>query len=579
MDNLSNAMVIVAITVLAVVISLYHAALIAGAAYSLKTLQFLVQFTVMIAPAIVFRGQTLITYIFRSIYDPFKCSTLDLLQTFGMLIGDDPLRAKFHSYEVQCEMWMDKDIVAVLLWRMTEDCKRPKIESIKDLWKYLDSVGDRGYQKFIDYLQLSLEEVSSFHLGHDSILDLVTGEKCLLESEDYKCNAEIQKIIKDNYDDFVEMTNIDELLPIMDAKQLLTSYDISLLGQKSGINKARYVLTQLIGSKGHRGYMIFLECLEEENKHHGHQTMAKKINSELKKCNICRPRKYVLREMQMWYRPTGLLNSIEYFEAFERFMYLCQANEGYKLDFEIQNFVLSHKKYPEAKAVGLLIKILSHKFRSNDEKWTNTGPKITKCIAQIKRNENRSIIMGNWYLILSCWNRHQRNFKEAEEYLNKAKNELFNLACGDDRANILYNEASLMIEGKNRLGEEEENKVLMLLQDAMRCFRPKQDGLSVMQVRCQLKKALCHIGSNLYNPRLMRRPSHLTKAKSILDMLKEHFNFMPVRLQMQYYIIECDFNRATDKKSEAIKCLRKGLNLQGGKKFQRDLTCLKIRHS
>ena len=515
-------------------------------------------------------------------YDPFRCSALDLRQTFEMLIGDDPLRAKFRLYEVQCEMWMDKDIVAVLLWKMTEDCKCPKIESIKDLWKYLDSMGDRricAYQKFIHHLQRSLEEISSFHLGHDSILDLVTGENCLLESDDYKCNAKIQKIIKDNYDDFVEMTNIDELQPIMDSKQLLTSYDISLLGQKSGINKARYVLTQLIGSKGHRGYMIFLECLEEENKHRGHRTIVTKINSVLQKCNICRPRKYVLREMHMWFRPTGLLNTVEYFEAFERFMYLCQANEGHKLECEIQNFILFHKKAPEAKAVGLLIKILSHKFRSNDRKWKNTEPKITKCIAQIKRDENRSILTGNWYLILSCWNRHQRKFQEAEEFLNKAKKELFNLACGDDRANILYNEASLMIEGKNRLGDEEENKVLTLLQDAMRCFRPKQDGMSVMQVRCQLKKALCHIGSNLHNPHILRRQSHLNKAKSILDMLKKQFNSMPVRLQMQYYIIECDYNRATGKKSEAINCLHKGSSLRGSKKFQRDLTCLKIRHS
>ena len=46
---------------------------------------------------IVFCGHTLITYIFHSVYDPFKYSTLDLLQTFGILIGGNRLRAKFHS--------------------------------------------------------------------------------------------------------------------------------------------------------------------------------------------------------------------------------------------------------------------------------------------------------------------------------------------------------------------------------------------------------------------------------------------------------------------------------------------------
>ena len=122
--------------------------------------------------------------------------------------------------------------MADILWRMTEDCKSPKIESIKDLWKYLDSVGDHricGYQKFIDYREHSLEETPLFHLGHDSILELVTREKCLLESEDYKCDAKIEKIIKGNYHDFVEMTNIDEIQTIMH-------------GFKAVINKLRHII-------------------------------------------------------------------------------------------------------------------------------------------------------------------------------------------------------------------------------------------------------------------------------------------------------------------------------------------------
>ena len=63
----------------------------------------------------------------------------------------------------------------------------------------------------------------------------------------------------------------------------------------------------------------------------------------------------------MWYRPRGFLSTVEYFEASERFMYLCQTDDGYKLDHEIHQFVLSHKK---AEAVGLLIKTLSYKFRN-----------------------------------------------------------------------------------------------------------------------------------------------------------------------------------------------------------------------
>ena len=567
----------VAMIVISLIIALKHAIFIA---FVLRKLQLLAHFAVMIASY----GQKLISHIVKYFYDPFKQSALDILSTYKTLTGDSHIRAKFHLYEAQCDMWIDLTIVANFLWIMSEDYnKRLKFDSIKELWKFVDSMGDRkdcGYKKLIHCLEHSLEEISSFHLGHESILELVNGVNSLLESEDYKCNAKMQKIIKYHFDDFVDMINFDELQPLMEAKQLLTNYDISLLNQKTGVAKAHHVLANLLSSKGHCGYIIFLECLDEEKKHRGHQTIANKIRSVLKECNICRPKKYVLqRELSMLYRPRGFLSTVEYFEASERFMYLCQADDGSKLDNEISRFVASHNSAPEAEAVGLLIKTLSFKFRSNVDKFKGMQPKIEKCIARIDKDENRSIIQGNFYLILSCWNRHLGEFEEAKALLKKAKGELFSLACGDDHAKILYNEASLLIEGTSRLGTEEEKQVVTLLRDAMRCFRRKQEGMSVMQVRCQLKKALCLIGSNLHHPRIVRRSSHLKEAASILVVLKKQFNFMPVRLQMQYCIIECDYNRAIGKNSEARDSLQKGLSLQGGRKFERDLTCLEIRQS
>ena len=82
----------------------------------------------------------------------------------------------------------------------------------------------------------------------------------------------------------------------------------------------------------------------------------------LKECNICHSKKYVLRELHMSYRPRGFLSTVEYFEALERFMYLCQADNGNKLDREIQQFVASHNSAAEAIAVGLLMKTLGFKF-------------------------------------------------------------------------------------------------------------------------------------------------------------------------------------------------------------------------
>ena len=578
---LPSIMTAVVVIVVLLIFSLKYTVLVAC---TLQTLRFSGSLVVSIN-TVVQKINRLSMQMVRSFYTPFKQSTLELQRTVKVLVCEDPdrVRAKFHVHEKLCDMWMNYRIVANFLWNMTEDYdKYPKINCITDLWKYLDSMGDSkvcGYEKLIRSLEHSLEEISSFHLGHDSILQLITGDGCLLESEEYKCNANIQKIIKNSLEDFVEMTNIDELQPIMEVKQLLTTYDIALLKDKTGTIKVHYILTELLNSKGHRGYMIFLECLEEENKHWGHQTIIRKINSELKKSNMFRPRKYVFQELHMSYKPKGLLSTVEYLEACERLIYWCQAEDGFKLDYEIHQFVVSHSSAPEAVVVGLLTKAMSFKFRYSVEKLKDTERKIEQHIPQIEATENRSIIKGNWYLILSCWNRHLGNFEEAKEFLKKAKGELFSLASGDDRAKILYNEASLLIEGNSKLGSEEEKQALKLLQDAMRCFKPKPEGISIMQVRCLLKKAHCHIGSNLCHYHKIHRQSHLKEANSILVAVKKHLTSMPVRLQMHYYIVECDYNRTIGEKSKATSCLQKGLDLPGSKKFKRDLSCLQQRQS
>ena len=167
---------------------------------------------------------------------------------------------------------------------------------------------------------------------------------------------------------------------------------------------------------------------------------------------------------------------MEYLEACEKFMYLCQAGDSSKLDCELHKFVLSHNNAPEAEVVGLLTKASSFKFQHSIEKLKDIERKIENCILQIKLTENRSIVKGNWYLVLSCWNRHLGNFEETKEFLKKAKGELFTLASGDDRAKILYNESSLLIEGNSKL-ETEEKQVPTLLQDAMRYFKSKPEGM------------------------------------------------------------------------------------------------------
>ena len=115
---------------------------------------------------------------------------------------------------------------------------------VEHLWSYFNSKGDEkgsGYQKLVAYLKHALEEG---HLGHDSLFKLLTGNSDILESYDYKCNVAVRQIVRDNLRSFIRLTNVDNLLPFMYQKRLLTLDDTTellctLLYTNS--DKARYI--------------------------------------------------------------------------------------------------------------------------------------------------------------------------------------------------------------------------------------------------------------------------------------------------------------------------------------------------
>ena len=106
------------------------------------------------------------------------------------------------------------------------------------------------------------------------MLKLLTEEtpSNILESNDYKCNLKVEETIRSNIQQFIECINLQELLPIMESKYLLTDHDKEMLNLKTSTcsDKKDFLLTRLLPTKGHCGYILFLECLEDEHMHPGH---------------------------------------------------------------------------------------------------------------------------------------------------------------------------------------------------------------------------------------------------------------------------------------------------------------------
>ena len=494
-------------------------------------------------------------------------------------IVKNPVEIKCCKYQQQCEAWMDTQILRLAFIEKGVDNSRKfpnRSDQIDSLWNYLNSFdkGD-GFETLIICLKLSLQNPSFFHLGHYSLLELLASDpEKLLQSNDYNCNLKIQEIIQENICRFVELINVQELLPLLDSKGLLTNRDKELLIKSyTYIDKADQLLTELLPTKGHLGYNIFLECLEDEHSHAGHCELAKEIKTELHKHQIYCPSKCLLKETWMWYRP-GLMNSQEYIEATEKFMYLGQSKDVQKFFSEIKKFISSHNTTPEAEAFGFMMKALHFKHRSKDSKLCDLIRQTNQCINRIENDDDKEDIKGHWNLILSCWYRHQGNFHKARIYLDQAKPEL---KSGNNRAHILYNEASLLIETTKMSGKENK-KIITLLEDAIRGFHFKSDCINVMQARCYLQIAHCCIGSSLSSPCIVRRLSaDLDKADSILTMLAKKFDALPVRLQMNYYTVMCDYHRVHNRKQEAINCINKGLTLDTSNQFKRDQKYLQHR--
>ena len=360
----------------------------------------------------------------------------------GRLKWQDSL-AKCRKYQEQCETWTDYRIIRLILMENDPEMDPKRLPAlstivngkenfnIESLWDYFNSTGNGdGLTKFISSLELSLQKPSFFHLGHHSLLKLLTSKNPndLLKSSDYECNLKIQKIIQGKICYFIGLVNIQELLPVMESKQLLTNRDKELLGLcATCTDKADHLLTKLLCTKGHCGYKLFLECLEDEQNHMGHYEIANKITTELwDQYQICHDHllKCSVKEVQVWYQCKGLMNTHKYIEATEIFMYLSQSNNVHKFYNKLKVFISSNKRTPETEAFGFIMEALSLKLRYEDTKFCDVIVKAEQCISHIKDDDNKRNLTGNWYLVLSCWYRHQRKFQNAREYLEKAKSEL-----------------------------------------------------------------------------------------------------------------------------------------------------------
>ena len=243
---------------------------------------------------------------------PYEQLTRSDSEQTTALLNDNPIKIKCHKYREFFIRWIDDKALRCSLIR-NDQCIRVNREHyryypsyypepnyfghtarkkfVEDLWTYFSSRGDEkgsGYEELIGCLEYSLKEISFVHLGHSSLLELLTSDsdERFLGSDKFRRNEAIQHIVHSDINWFIILTNVTELEPYMLKENLLTCYDKEVLETKTDSDKAYYLLTELLDAKGHCGYIIFFDCLKDSVKgkhyHAGHLDIIKQIESGLK---------------------------------------------------------------------------------------------------------------------------------------------------------------------------------------------------------------------------------------------------------------------------------------------------------
>jgi hypothetical protein len=83
--------------------------------------------------------------------------------------------------------------------------------------------------------------------------------------------------------DIMKSLNMEMLVPHLIQKNVLTMSNYHELDTYPSWKQSEYFVLKILPTKGELGFQRFLECLEEENEHSGHQDLFRLLeNAKIK---------------------------------------------------------------------------------------------------------------------------------------------------------------------------------------------------------------------------------------------------------------------------------------------------------
>ena len=451
-------------------------------------------------------------------------------------------------------------------------------------WRlFLDSLIERektdGLIKFLQCVQRAKE-----HMGHSYICGLLEGK---VEADRIQASNDIKKGIRKNMTQLVNGINLFYLVPIMQAKGLLTSDEREVIlpdpstHAQTRRQRVIHLIQKILVTKGPLGYTVFAECLKEEEHHSAHFELYQRITGIRKRKHeelelddesdtASQSVVFVSKRTQISLEMQEPLGGDHYIDVVSRFQNYNQNGNWEQLRIDAEHYKKSG--VVELHVTALQEEAMSCIFR---EKWESALSLVcdaaSKC-QEISTAENSKYLLARCENIKSTLYRYRKEYDKAKYHVKEAKVHLIYLKYGEDHAMNAYIEACIGAECQDKPKDE----IIKQFDFALQIFRSSTNNIvKLLRSHAPIRMAEVHIGATQFSPGTTNDSKSIRAARNCLEAV--NLKDLPVRYQSYFYIAKSDFHRCTSEKKEARRWAKKALKIAQENDFANEIRSAEAR--
>lgn len=431
----------------------------------------------------------------------------------------------------------------------------------------------------------ALEEENQ-HLGHKYILSLLRNS-AYADQEDLDTSSQIQERIHSQ--SIMEKIKLGmklsgALIPHLLKKRLLTSDEVEMLENCTTV-KGNTTLLKLFDTKGPTAYLLFVQCLKDEDTHITHQELFTLICGDMER-QIRKSRKRkagesyeqsmtkVTKRLPDRLKLDGKLNKDEYLDVIQKIRLHHLRGEWTAVDRIVEECSMKSTDF----YVAVLLESCTGFITQKDgavKKVEKTVEKARQLCTKLTKNCH-TYLKGRCEWTLAKLYRYSNRLPEALHCIRMARHIQYNIVAGEDTALANYCYGCILLESlatMKRFDPQMEKEAQRSLELAIAHASSGDYGLDLSHPKIRL--AQLFIGSSPHSPGTYKDPEQLRKAHASLTSV-ELASLAP-RTQCIYYYTESDLNRGRGDVKNAIHSAQKALSIANSNEFTKEMELVQNR--